>query len=121
MATVLVIDDEDVLLEMIATLIEEAGHRALTATNGAEALDLLHMEKEPPALIVSDVMMPRLNGIELARVIKNDAKLRYVPVILMSAAGRPSHENSADDFLHKPFDLDVLESLIQQYTERSRC
>ncbi len=120
MATVLVIDDEDVLLEMIAALIEEIGHRAVTATSGKEALTLLHSEDERPALIISDVMMPQLSGAELTQVIKNDPRFRDVPVVLMSAAGRPPREHAADEFLHKPFDLDVLEALIEHYLDRRR-
>lgn len=118
MATVLVVDDEDVLLEMMAELIEETGHHAVTSTNGKEALALLDTEHEPPALIIADVMMPQLNGAELTYVIKNNPQFGDVPVVLMSAAGRPPHDHVADEFLHKPFDLDVLEALIQRYLEQ---
>ncbi len=119
MATVLVVDDEDVLLEMMAELIEETGHRAVTATNGKEALALLHARAEPPALIIADVMMPQLNGAELTQIVKNNPQFSDVPVVLMSAAGRPPHDHTADGFLHKPFDLDVLEALIQRYIDRN--
>jgi CheY-like chemotaxis protein len=111
----MVVDDEDVLVEMVASLIEELGLETMVATNGEEALASLNAASEAPALILSDVMMPRMNGIELARAIKNDTRLHDVPVILMSAAGRPSGASTADGFIHKPFDLDVLANLIESY------
>lgn len=115
MATVLIVDDEDVLLEMIVALVEELGHDALSATNGAEALAVLQQRAALPALILSDVMMPRMSGTDLVRIVKADARLQAVPVILMSAAVRLRENTLADAFVHKPFDLDMLTSLIEQY------
>lgn len=89
MAKVMVVDDEDVLLEMLATLIEDLGHQAITATNGQEALALLSSTRESPALVLSDVMMPRMNGVDLARAIKTHPDFQSIPVLLMSAAFRP--------------------------------
>jgi CheY-like chemotaxis protein len=115
MTTVMVIDDEDVLLQILAALVEDLGYEPLTATNGREALALLAECPEPPKLIVSDIMMPRMNGVEFASAVKNDPLLRQVPVILMSAASRPREGMVADLFVHKPCDLDVLADLIEGY------
>ncbi len=112
---VMVVDDEDVLVEMIASLIEDMGWRILIATNGQEALTSLKHMQAAPALILSDVMMPQMNGIELATAVKRDPRLKDVPIILMSAAGRPPGANLADGFIHKPFDLDLLLDLIERY------
>ena len=117
MVSVLIVDDEDVLLEMIAALIEEAGYHAVMATNGREALQVLRSEPQPPALILSDVMMPHINGIELTKMIKADPRYRHVPIILMSAASRPPDSNVADHFLYKPFDLDRLMNVIDHYLD----
>ncbi len=119
MATVIVVDDEEVLLHMIAALIEECGHRVMTATNGKEALELLSSEAEPPALVISDVMMPQFNGTDLTLALKDDPRFRDVPVVLMSAAGRPPNSHTADAFIHKPFDLDVLEAVIERYIQHA--
>ena len=119
MARVMIVDDEDVLLEMLATLIEDLGHEPLTATNGREALALLAESPDPPRLILSDIMMPRMGGIELASTIKSDPLLRQIPVILMSAATRPREGMVADHFVHKPCDLDVLAALIERYVDSS--
>lgn len=115
MASVMIVDDEDVLVAMVAELIEDIGHRALIATNGREALDTLNHEHEPPALIISDVMMPQMNGIALAHAVRADPRLQHIPVILMSAAGKPPQDNVATHFIHKPFDMDRLERLIEEY------
>ena len=116
MARVLVIDDEDTLLAMVAELLEDLGHQPLLATNGHEALALLCGGAQAPALIIADVMMPRMNGIALAEAIKKDPQLRSIPIILMSAAGRPAGSHVAELFLAKPFDLNVLASLIERFT-----
>ncbi len=115
MAKVMVVDDEDVLLEMLATLIEDLGHQPVTATNGQEALAILSAPGEAPALVLSDVMMPRMNGVDLAREIKTDPRLQSIPVLLMSAAIRPATGNMADHFIHKPFDMGAVADLIERY------
>ena len=120
MSRVMVVDDEDVLAEMLASLIEEMGLKSLVATNGEAALEILATGREPPALIISDVMMPRMNGLELARTLKCDPRLKDVPIILMSAAGRPIDNQWADGFIHKPFDLNVLASTIERHLNQRR-
>lgn len=118
MAAVMIVDDEDVLLDMVAALVEEIGHRPMIATNGREALAVLETEAEPPLLVISDVMMPQMNGVALASALRRDPRLRHVPIVLMSAAGRPPQDDVADHFIHKPFDLDEIEQLIEQYAHR---
>lgn len=115
MASVMVVEDEDVLLEMVGTLIEDNGHRAIRATNGREALAILKAESEPPLLIISDVMMPLMNGIVLAQTLKQDERFSHVPIVLMSAAIKPVADGLADHFLAKPFELEHIESLLEQY------
>lgn len=119
MASVLVVDDEDVLVDMIATLIVELGFRAVTATNGREALAALHTEPEPPFLVFSDVMMPQMNGMALVQALRNDVRFQHVPIVLMSAAGRPAASELATHFLPKPFDLDQIEHLVEHYAANS--
>ncbi len=119
MVSVLVVDDEDVLREMIAVLIEEAGYDPLMATNGKEALAVLASRPQRPALVISDVMMPHIDGIELANILRSDPRYGHVPIILMSAARRPVDDCIVDDFLSKPFDLDRLMRLVDRYVHKS--
>jgi CheY-like chemotaxis protein len=71
----MVVDDEDALLCMVADLIEDLGHQPLLATDGREALEVLQYAHQPPALIITDMMMPRMNGVALAETLKRDARL----------------------------------------------
>lgn len=114
MARVIVVDDEEIVAHMIGLLVEDMGHQPVVAANGAEALALLTDSADPPALIISDIAMPDMSGVELARAVKATPTLHDVPVILMSAG---SHYDgpAADHFLSKPFDLDDVHDLIETY------
>lgn len=119
MAAVLVVEDEDVLLDMIAALVEDSGHRALLATNGREGLARLQAEPELPLLIISDVMMPLMNGLDFAKTLKADPHYCQVPIVLMSAAGQSATKGLADHFVSKPFELEEIEQLIELYSRDS--
>ncbi|WP_454742425.1 response regulator [Cupriavidus necator] len=105
-ATVLVVDDNNDLRDYMRRLLRAAGHRVALAADGEAALALARAQ--PPALIVSDVMMPRLDGLGLVRALRADAALRDTPVLLLSArAGEEARVGGlgcgADDYLVKPF------------------
>lgn len=111
MNTILVVDDERPLRDMLAAVFESSGYRVLAAGDGRRALELVAAEH--PDAIVSDVMMPLMSGVELCRRVKAEAATRHVPVVLMSAAD--SHRTAgagADAFVAKPFDIDDLEKLV---------
>jgi CheY-like chemotaxis protein len=111
MAMILIVDDEEPLREFLGMLLEEAGYEVRTAIHGAQALEIV--EQEQPDLVISDVMMPLINGIELCRRLK---AAEDIPVILMSAAGRELAEHAgADAFVSKPFDLAYMESLVEYW------
>src|SRR5438552_1545697 len=76
MARVLVVDDEEPILSIVAEVVEEMGHQVQRAMNGREALQLIH--STPPDLVLSDVMMPFVNGLELCRTVKADASTRHI-------------------------------------------
>ncbi len=116
MATILIVDDEAPIREFLAAFLEDAGYRTLGAINGAQALALL--AKERPDVVLSDIMMPVLNGAELCRRLKAAADTRSVPVILMSSAGRNAADGAgADAFIAKPFDsLDEVEALVRRWS-----
>jgi CheY-like chemotaxis protein len=117
MATILIVDDELIIQQMIASVIEDAGYRALVAADGRAALALLAAEPEPPALIITDLMMPHLNGAALAREVRANSRLRDVPIVLMSAACHAHQSGAADHFLAKPFELDEIDRFIERYVE----
>ena len=113
MATILVVDDEQPLRDLLADVLEMDGHRVIVAGNGREALAIARSDR--PDLVASDVMMPLLNGVRLCQQLKADPSTASVPVILMSSVGpRVVAGSSADAFLRKPFDLDEVETLVRR-------
>ncbi len=109
-STVLVVDDNADMRQHIQTLLQKH-FTVLTAANGMEALHKVRSEK--PSLVLSDIMMPIMNGIELLKAIKEDKQLNHIPVILLTArAGEESkiegYQIGADDYLVKPFSAKEL-------------
>lgn len=106
--SILVVEDETTLAEMLRLLFEDAGYRVLIASNGREALHRL--EAERPDVVLSDVMMPVLDGHGLYAALQDSAHRPLIPIVLMSAAGPRvlrSGEHPAA-FVRKPFDVDDL-------------
>jgi CheY-like chemotaxis protein len=113
MATVLVVDDEWPIVDLLRDLVIDAGHTPITAANGLEALHLAQQHR--PALIISDVMMPYMDGYALLQALRSDATLAHTMVILISAAvDRSQVPSQADAFVPKPLDLDVIEGFLQR-------
>lgn len=114
MATILIVDDEEPVRELLGEIFEGFGHRAPQAINGRHAIELL--KEERPDLVLSDVMMPVLGGAALCRLLKAEPSTASIPIILMSAAGRQVADGTgADAYLDKPFDLDQLEALVYRW------
>lgn len=118
---VLVVEDNP---NLQAYLVEQfaSSYRVLAASNGVEALELARGHR--PAAVVSDVMMPQMDGIELSRRLRADANLAEIPILLVSAKG--SEEDVvqglgvADDYLRKPFSISVLMARLARLLERPK-
>jgi two-component system cell cycle response regulator len=113
-AKILVVDDEAAIREYEATLLGELGHVVMAAADGTEALRLAR-EKQPD-LVLLDIMMPELSGIEVCRQLRADPRTRDIRVIVVSAvdAKRALEESiiaGADDFLAKP--INALELMVR--------
>ena len=112
--TVLIVDDERAIAEFIAMIVEEAGHRALLANNGRAAL--LVLAQNEVNLLITDLMMPVMGGIELIHRLRTEFHGTVPPIILMSAVQITAQDGSiADATLAKPFEIDRLEYLIARY------
>ena len=103
---VLVVDDEIYILQILEFSLEVEGYEVLTAQNGEEAIEVARASR--PHLVVLDIMMPKMDGYEACRVLKNDPELCDVPVILLSAKGRTidqqiGFEAGAEEYITKPF------------------
>lgn len=113
MRTVLVVDDEFGTVEVLVAALEDAGYRVLTAANGRRALERL--EENKPDLVVSDFMMPLMDGAALVEAIRSNPQFRDIPVIMMSAAPETALRKQVDGyeaFLRKPFRVPALLELI---------
>ncbi len=109
--TVLIVDDEQPLRDMLESVLQSAGYRTVTAAHGMDALTLI--ARSTPDLVLSDVMMPLLGGTELCRRLKSTPSTQSIPVILMSGRHAPlTKVYGADAFLAKPFDLEEVECLV---------
>jgi len=117
MKTILVVDDEYAIAEALRALLEDEGYRVLTASNGAEALDLL-TSYEPPDMILLDVMMPVLDGRETHKRLREDPRFAAIPVMLMSAAAQvtASDGTTGTMLLRKPFNLELLLDTVKALT-----
>ncbi|ANN66565.1 response regulator [Bordetella bronchialis] len=109
MALILVADDEILLAEMLADLLEDAGHEVLTAPHGGAALALMRSRR--PDLLITDFMMPLMTGLELAEAVRADESMRALPIILVTGAqgllARQS-PNLFDLVVDKPYDPRAL-------------
>ncbi len=112
MAKVLVVDDDPVILRLLRVNFEMEGYVVVTATDGEEGLATAGSAR--PDVVVSDVMMPRLDGLGLAAALKADPHLARIPIILLSAKAQNADIDAgleiADDYVTKPFDpLELLD------------
>jgi len=113
--TVLVVDDNPDLTDFLKKSLGEYFKRVVIASNGAEALQLIR--SHTPDIIVSDVMMPRMNGYELCKSIKEDITISHIPIILLTArddqqSQLSGYKNGADAYLTKPFEIEMLMEII---------
>ncbi len=111
MKAILVVDDELTILELLTTLLDEEGYRVIPAVDGEAALAVL--EREPVDLVITDVMMPRLGGVELVRALRQRDGMHATPVVLISAALTPPLDGLDPCwYVAKPFDVDDLLAVI---------
>ena len=121
MKLVLIVEDEFGNREVLQLLLEAEGYRVQAASNGKAALALL--AAEVPALILSDFMMPTMNGAELGLLVRQDPALAAVPFLFMSATSEDVVRQSFRDydaFLVKPFDIDSMLGAVRRFATQGR-
>ena len=121
-ATILVVEDEPAIQELVACNLELAGHRTLRADSAEQALRMVR--DELPDLIVLDWMLPGINGIEFARRLRSDKRTQTVPLIMLTARAEEQDklaglETGADDYITKPFSPRELNARVKAVRNRS--
>ncbi len=117
MSTVLVVDDSQTLRSMLAEMLESIGIRVIEASNGIEAK--AHIQMKLPDLVITDLIMPEMNGYELCRWIKNDPAKQNVPVLICSTKSEEfdrywGMKQGADAYITKPFHPPELLKTVKQ-------
>jgi len=114
---ILIVDDEAQLVEMLKLRLESCGYEALTALDGQVGLD--RAKKDRPDLIILDLMLPKIDGYKICRMLKFDEKYKSIPIVMFSARAQESDEKlgyevGADAYIVKPFESSVLLAKIKE-------
>src|SRR6266852_9419454 len=119
---IVLVDDDRVIQKMVGGFLERRGYQVRKASDGIEALQLVH--DKVPDMVITDVRMPELNGIELTSRLRGNHRTAGVPILMFSEMGAPpdalaGYAVGADDYLPKPFELAILEAKVQSLLRRS--
>ena len=118
---ILVVDDEEDILELIRFNLVREGSKVLCASSGEEALSIA--QSEIPDLMVLDLMLPGIDGLEVTRILKSDLKTKNIPIVMLTAKGEEADivtglELGADDYITKPFSPRVLVARVRAVLRR---
>jgi CheY-like chemotaxis protein len=109
----LIVDDEPPILELLQETLADAGYSVLAASNGREALAIA--QQTPLALVLTDVMMPHMDGNQLCERLRAELRTQHLPILLMTATRYGISTGAATATITKPFDLDALVTLVRRY------
>ena len=118
MKKILIVDDEQDIVESLKFVLESCNYVCFCAYNGEDGLKLAR--EIMPDLIILDVMMPRINGFKISRLLKFDKKYKDIPILMVTARTQEEdkligEETGADEYITKPFDLDDVLKIVQKY------
>jgi len=118
---VLIVDDEPDLVELISLRLEANNYQVISAFDGQEGLDKARSEK--PDLIILDIMLPKIEGYKVCRMLKFDERYKQIPVILFTARAQASDlklgkDVGADAYLTKPFEPDILLAKVSELLKK---
>ena len=118
---ILVVDDEVDLVETVRFSLELEGYDVLIAYNGEEALN--QARKENPDLILLDLMLPKLDGYKVCRLLKFDERYKHIPILMLTAKTQEKDkatgmETGANEYITKPFEMDELMKKVKGYLNK---
>jgi len=127
MVKILVVDDEEDIVQVVSITLEARGHDVKTAYNGKECL--AQIKKDAPDLIILDVMMPKMNGMQVVDHLRNSTQYNHIPIIMLTAATQHARKPDeywrkkvgVEDYITKPFEpIDLLERVDRVLASHSR-
>ncbi len=118
MKKILIVDDETDIAESLRFVLEAAGYTCYCAYDGEEGLRLA--KDIEPDLMILDIMMPKINGYKISRLLKFDKKYKDIPILMLTARSQDSdkligEETGANEYITKPFDLDEVVAKVNEY------
>jgi two-component system, OmpR family, alkaline phosphatase synthesis response regulator PhoP len=118
---ILFVDDEADLIETLRFPLELEGYDVLVSNNGEEALNKARQEE--PDLILLDIMLPKMDGYTICRLLKSDEKHRHIPILMLTARTQERDRQTAmqmgaDEYITKPFDIDEVIKKIKSYFDK---
>ena len=119
---VLIVDDEEDVRNLVSYAFSRRGYRVDTSVDGAQALEAVHVA--PPDLVITDVLMPRMTGLELAEQLRGDDRTKHIPILMLSARDQvedvlAGYERGADEYITKPIELALLVAKAEALLRRS--
>ena len=114
---ILITEDSPTVLEILKSVLAEEGYEVIAAVDGKEALDLVKAEK--PDLIILDVMLPKIDGYKVCRMLKFDDKYKDIPIIMLTARAKETDEKlgkevGADAYIKKPFEPEMIIDKVRE-------
>jgi len=120
---IIIVEDEEDILELLRYHLTREGYSVTTAANGEQALKII--AQKMPALVLLDLMLPGLNGLEICRSLKKDPQTAAIPIMMVTAKNEESDvviglELGADDYIIKPFSMKVLVARVHAVLRRRK-
>jgi len=121
MKKILIVEDEADIVETIKFSLEASGYNCSVAFDGMEAIQ--KVKQDSPDLIILDIMLPKMHGYKVCRLLKFDSRYKNIPIVMLTARAQKEDVNTgketgADEYMTKPFEMEDLIKLIEKYLER---
>ena len=118
--TILIVDDEQDIVETLKFILEANGYKCYCAYNGEDGLN--QAKEIKPDLIILDVMMPKINGYKISRLLKYDNKYKDIPIIMVTARSQEQdkligEETGVNEYISKPFELEEILDAVRKYLD----